>query len=126
MKLESTALRGRDVLQTETEIEGSVLDTTYILRRVFEERNRFAAADLAFSLQSYLATGLSEVAIQEAEKTGIDGIGFSGGVAYNRHFALRIRECVEESGIQFHVHEAVPAGDGGVSLGQALAAVITR
>ena len=126
MKLESTALRGRDVLQTETEIEGSVLDTTYILRRVFEERNRFAAADLAFALQSYLATGLSEVAIQEAEKTGIDGIGFSGGVAYNRHFALRIRECVEESGIQFHVHEAVPAGDGGVSLGQALAAVITR
>ena len=126
MKLESAALRGRDVLLTEPEIKGSVLCTTHILRKVFEGRNRSSAADLAFSLQSYLATGLADVAIQEAEKTGIDGIGFSGGVAFNRHFALRIRECVEASGIPFHVHEAVPAGDGGVSLGQALAAVSTR
>ena len=31
-----------------------------------------------------------------------------------------MREIVEAAGLRFLVHEAVPAGDGGVSLGQAV------
>jgi hydrogenase maturation protein HypF len=126
MKLESTALHGKDVLTVTPVIEGNILQTTNILRRIFQERDRLATADLAFSLQSYLATGLAEIAIHQAEESGIDRIGFSGGVAYNQHFAQRIRESVEARGLRFHVHEAIPAGDGGISLGQALTVATTQ
>jgi hydrogenase maturation factor HypF (carbamoyltransferase family) len=31
-----------------------------------------------------------------------------------------MRDAVEAAGLRFFVHEAVPAGDGGVSFGQAV------
>ncbi len=126
VKLESTAIHGRDKLKLEPEIAGTVLKTTNIVQAVFEAKDRFSVADLAHSAQSYLARGLAQMAVEAAQKTGIGTVGFSGGVAYNKHIALTIRKYVEEEGFDFFVHETLPAGDGGISFGQALAAAITN
>ena len=37
-----------------------------------------------------------------------------------------MRETVESAGLRFFVHEAVPAGDGGVSFGQAVVAGFSK
>jgi len=47
-------------------------------------------------------------------------VGFSGGAACNQILAGVMRRTVEAAGLKFLVHEAVPAGDGGVSFGQAV------
>jgi len=122
MKLESAATKGKDVLKLEPIIKGDTLNTTELLLEIFENRERFAIHDLAFSAHVYLAKGLAELAIGKALENGVKNVGFSGGVACNEILAKIMWEAVEAAGLKFLVHEAVPPGDGGLSFGQAFAA----
>jgi hydrogenase maturation protein HypF len=122
MKLESVAIKGKDVLELEPKLEENVLNTTLLVKKVFEQRNKHSAADLAYSAQSYLARGLAQLAVEHAKALGVRSVGFSGGVAYNRHMASTIKQIIEKNGLRFFVHERLPAGDGCVSFGQAFAA----
>ena len=125
MKLESTAIHGHDILKLEPDTTGGILNTTNLVLAVFEAKDTLSAPDLAYSTQSCIAKGLAQLAIEEAQKTGVNSIGFSGGVAYNKHIMLAIKRRVEENGVRFYVHKALPAGDGGIAFGQALAAAIS-
>lgn len=122
LKLEALAVRGRDVLRLDPRVEGGSLDTTYLLQEIFDSRDRYRPADLAHSAQSYIARGLANLACDASEKSGIKTVGFSGGVAHNEHIALSMRKIIEERGLRFLVNTRVPAGDGGISIGQVYAA----
>jgi hydrogenase maturation protein HypF len=122
MKLESVALQGKDRLNLSPRIEGKVLDTTFLVHEIFTNRDKFSVADLACSAQSYLARGLAELALEEAERLNVKHVGFSGGVAYNMHITETMRRTVEKAGFKFLVHRQIPAGDGGTSFGQAVVA----
>ncbi|MEM2942011.1 MAG: carbamoyltransferase HypF, partial [Candidatus Bathyarchaeia archaeon] len=78
--------------------------------------------DLAFSAQSYIARSLAELAIEKAYDLGISTVGFTGGVACNEHITNIMKSVVEDHGLKFITHNMVPPGDGGISLGQAVAA----
>lgn len=123
MKLESVALTGEDVLQLPPTIEGNVVDTTSLVREVFEMRNIYSVADLAYSVETYLAKALSSIAIEEARRHRVQFIGFSGGVAYNAHIAKVIKSTIQDRGLTVILHKDVPPGDGGISFGQALGAL---
>ena len=123
MKLESAALTGRNRLKLQPIINEDVIDTTNLVHEIFAQKNAFSTADLAFSAQSYIARGLAQLASEKAKQLGISVVGFSGGVAYNEQITSTIRRVVKENGLKFVVHELVPPGDGGISLGQAVAAV---
>ena len=120
MKLESAALKGKDVIKLEPIIKSNTLDTTQMLLEIFENREKYPKADLAYSMHSYLARGLAELAIENAEDNGIRTVGFSGGAACNQILTSIMRKAVKTAGLQFLVHEAIPPGDGGVSFGQAV------
>jgi hydrogenase maturation protein HypF len=120
MKLESAATKGKDALKLKPIIKGDSLDTGQLLLEVFENRDRLPKADLAYSAHAYLATGLASMAVEKAKENSVRTIGFSGGAACNEILASIMRETVEAAGMRFLVHEAVPAGDGGVSFGQAV------
>jgi hydrogenase maturation protein HypF len=122
MKLESEALSGFDCLGLKPQVQGDVLNTSYMLKAVFDNLGKFSASNLAYSAHSYLAKGLAELAIQGANANGIKNTGFSGGAACNQILADLMRQTVEAAGLRFFVHELVPAGDGGVSFGQAVVA----
>ncbi len=122
MKLESVALRGKDVLRLRPVFEGEVLQTTPLIRAVFEGLDSFSVADLAYSAHAYLARGLGMLAVQKAQEKSVKTVGFSGGAACNQLLAEIMRATVEVAGLRFVVHEAVPAGDGGVAFGQAVVA----
>jgi len=122
MKLESAALGGRDVLRLKPQIYGDVLSTSNLLWMLYEDQGRHSVADLAYSAHVYLAEGLASLAIEQAQKEGTKNVGFTGGAACNQILAATIRESVEAAGLTFYVHEQVPAGDGGVSFGQAVVA----
>jgi hydrogenase maturation protein HypF len=122
MKLESAAMKGRDVLGLKPAFKGDILDTTYLLGSVFESLGKVSVSDLAYSAHAYLAKGLAELAVAKAKEKSVKTVGFSGGAACNLILAELMRKSVEASGLRFVVHEAVPAGDGGVSFGQAVVA----
>jgi len=120
MRLESAAVRGKDTLHLPSVICGDVLDTTQLLLAVYENLGKMAKADLAYSVHSYLARGLAALGVEKAVSKGVKAVGFSGGAAVNVLLSSIMREVVEAAGLRFLVHEAVPAGDGGVSFGQAV------
>ena len=122
MKLESAALNGKDMLNLTPRLKENVIDTTLLVHEIFNQKDNYSVADLACSAQSYLARGLAQLAVEEAERLNVSYIGFSGGVAYNEHITVTIRRIVEGNGLKFLVHNRVPPGDGGISFGQAIAA----
>ncbi|UCF45418.1 MAG: carbamoyltransferase HypF [Candidatus Bathyarchaeota archaeon] len=121
MKLESAAINGKDALSMKPLTSGNVLNTTKMLHALFENIGKASMADLAYSAHAYLAMGLASLAVEKASETGVKTVGFSGGAACNQILAAIMRQTVEDAGLKFLVHEAVPAGDGGISFGQAVA-----
>jgi hydrogenase maturation protein HypF len=126
MKLESAALSGKNALNLDPVLHRDSLDTTYLLSAIFQSIGRVNAADLAYSAHAYLAKGLASIAAEKALAEGIKNVGFTGGAACNQILAELMRKTVEAAGLHFVVHETVPAGDGGVSLGQAVVAGFSR
>ena len=122
MKLESAAANGKDVLGLPSVICGKTLDTSQMMLSVFENRHKFSARDLSYSVHAYLAKGLATLAVEKAVACDVGTVGFTGGAAVNELLAKLMREVVEAAGLRFLVHESVPAGDGGVAFGQAVVA----
>jgi hydrogenase maturation protein HypF len=121
MKLESTAIRGKDVLKLSPMIRGNTLNTTKILEEMFENKGKHMRRDLAYSAHAYIAKGLAALAVKQADENNVKTVGFSGGVACNKILTQSIRKIVEDEHLRFLVHLTIPPGDGGLSFGQAAA-----
>ena len=59
--------------------------------------------------------------VQAAEEAGTDVVGVSGGCANNALLMELLRREVAAEGFTLLQHQIVPPGDGGLSLGQAVA-----
>ncbi|MCS7095648.1 MAG: carbamoyltransferase HypF [Candidatus Bathyarchaeota archaeon] len=126
MKLESAAVKGKEVLNLTPILKGKELKTTEMMLEIYEKRKTHKTSDLAFSVHAYLAKGLAQLAIEKASENGVNAIGFSGGVACNQIMAEIMRKTVEDAGMLFLVHFRIPPGDGGLSFGQAVIAGFSR
>ncbi|MBC7097284.1 MAG: carbamoyltransferase HypF, partial [Methanobacteriales archaeon] len=127
MKLESAAYKSSNNLDIPYRIyryKGRyVLDTTDLLLNVMELKNTGEKiVDIAAAAQRSISRGLAEIAVRVAEDVGTDIIGGSGGVFYNEAISLTIKDYVEDRGYRFIQHKNSCAGDGSVSLGQAVIA----
>ena len=123
MKLESAAYYSTKSLEIPVIIEGNQLNTTEILREVVRlYQNGEKKADIANAGQIAVARGLSELAIKAAEDKKLESIGATGGVFYNEAITNAVKNCIENCGYEFIQHKNTCAGDGSVSLGQAIVA----
>lgn len=57
--------------------------------------------------------------MKTATETGILPVVLSGGVWQNRYLTATTKQRLEENGFTVYTHSQVPAGDGGIALGQA-------
>jgi hydrogenase maturation protein HypF len=99
-----------------------LLDTGTLVDQVFQQRSDIQGPDLALVSHLTLGQALANVAIKSANARGLDKIGFSGGVAYNKILTKTIRDEIESEGFTFLIHRHVPPGDAGTSIGQSLVA----
>jgi len=99
-----------------------VLSTTSLLGEAFEmwEGKKGRKERIAASFIYHLTKGLCEIAMEACEEFNVRNIGFSGGCAYNEMMTKVIRDEAKRKGLKFLRHEKVPAGDGGISFGQAV------
>ena len=127
MKLESAAYHSTNDLELPLIIEDNVLNTTEILREVVKLYSKgYKKSDIACAAQKTIAEGLSELAIQSADKKGLEDIGATGGVFYNEAITDAVKNYIESNEYNFLQHKNTCCGDGSVSLGQAIVAKIEK
>jgi hydrogenase maturation protein HypF len=91
-----------------------------MLVSLYENREKINKENLAYSAHEYLARGLATLAVEKAIQCGVGTVGLTGGSAVNVLLSTLMRRIIESEGLHFLTHESVPAGDGGLSLGQAV------
>ena len=123
MKLESAAYYSTNELELPMIIEKDTLNTTEILKEVVNLYLKgYKKADIANAAQKTIANGLSELAIQSADKRRISTIGATGGVFYNEAITDAVKNYIKSNDYNFIQHKNTCCGDGSVSLGQAIVA----
>lgn len=65
---------------------------------------------------------LAQVAGILRQRTGFDRVCLSGGTFQNIYLSRRLEQLLGDDGFKVFTHSEVPAGDGGLSLGQAVVA----
>ena len=127
MKLESVAYGARGDIEIPFEIKNNTLNTTKILKEVIELKEKGEnVKEIANAAQNTISNGLSELAIRSADKKGVNQIGATGGVFYNEAITLACKNYITSRGFEFIQHKNTCAGDGSVSLGQAIVAKLKK
>ncbi|MBA2840542.1 hydrogenase maturation protein HypF [Methanococcus maripaludis] len=109
------------LVEKSIKIENNILNTTSLVTKSLEMLNNDEKIEkIAYFIHIALADGLSKIAIETAKKQGIEYIGLTGGVSYNKIISERIVENIKKESLKPLIHERIPNGDGGISFGQAI------
>jgi hydrogenase maturation protein HypF len=94
---------------------------TPMLREIAGEvRAGATPARVSRRLHATLVAMLTGAALRVHRATGLDLVVLSGGVFNNYLLLEGLHEALRKEGFRVLTHEKVPAGDGGIALGQAL------
>jgi hydrogenase maturation protein HypF len=80
------------------------------------------AEKVAARFHNTLADMIAETLSRLSKQTGINIVGLTGGCFQNRLLTERTATLLEKMGHEVLLHDAVPPNDGGIALGQAVAA----
>lgn len=109
------------LVEESIEINDNVLNTTKIVQKCYEMLNNNETPEkIAYFIHIALSDGLSKIAVENAKKYGIEYIGLTGGVSYNKIISERIIKNIEKEHLKPLIHEKIPNGDGGIAFGQAV------
>ena len=105
--------------------EGGVLqlDPAPVIHAIVEDVRRGATpGQISQRFHDGLVRALASVVRQLRERTGLNTVCLSGGSFQNVHLAGELERLLAAEGFRVFTHSQVPAGDGGLSLGQAVVA----
>jgi hydrogenase maturation protein HypF len=103
------------------------LDFRPLLQAVVRDRVEGRSVEVvARAFQRGIAHGVADAARVLANSQNVDTVVFSGGVFQNELLLEDIKQELEDSGLQLWTNAAVPANDGGISLGQAALAALHK
>lgn len=117
MRLESMVMKGcRDSYGFEME-QTIGFDAT--LRGIVEDVSRgIDPAIIATKFHNTIVSVIFENVISIRRKTAINKVMLSGGVFQNKYLLEGTMNRLKEQQVEVYTHAAVPAGDGGIALGQ--------
>jgi hydrogenase maturation protein HypF len=124
----SMAHQEGDLLQTypfqlQPDAQGSILDFSETVRHIVADIEKGTGTDrIALRFHFTLAQAIESVCIQVRERTGINAVCLTGGVFQNFLLTKWVSDLLVNNGFRVFRHQAVPPNDGGISLGQAVAA----
>ena len=102
---------------------GWIIGTRPLFEAVLDDlRRNESPGAISQRFHKGLAETLVRVADLIREKTSLTRICLSGGTLNNVYLRCRLKDKLEMIGFKVFTHREVPAGDGGLSLGQALIA----
>ena len=122
MKLEKFLEKGKEKYSFNVNVRSGIVGTIDLFKQMDEmikkPLNDEQRADISYSLVKSVIDCLSDIAIENAEKYNIDKIGLTGGVSYNIPIIEMIEKKINDSGMKLYLHNNIPNGDGGISVGQ--------
>ena len=100
-----------------------IISTRPLLEALLEDlRRNVNVAAISRRFHNGLVEGFVELATLLREKTGLNRVCLSGGTFHNVYLSQGLEARLSEAGFDVFTQREVPSGDGGLSLGQALAA----
>jgi len=123
MKLETLLMEGKPWVKmpdslVECNGDEYVINVLPVFEKVFECRGSEKRADIAYAAVAAIVKNFVDVAIKSANEYGMKYIGVSGGVSYNDVIVSLFEKYVKQSGLTPLLHDRVPNGDMGISVGQ--------
>jgi hydrogenase maturation protein HypF len=122
MKLEKYMATGKSNYTFDVEVKNNVVGTIGLFRQIDEEIDKPLTekekADYVHSMVKAIVDSLTKIAIENAEEKDISNIGLTGGVSYNIPITNMVDSLVTKAGLKLTVHNRIPNGDGGISVGQ--------
>jgi hydrogenase maturation protein HypF len=99
------------------------IDTSSLLRNLVDlKKQGVSPNEIAYVAQWQLGNALAEISCDYAIEKGIDYVGLSGGVAFNRIVTSSVVDTIRRYDLTPLIHEKISPGDGGISAGQVLVA----
>ncbi len=100
-----------------------MVDAVEVFRQLDEQikGRRLSAreiADLSVSVVHAILKELVGLGVARAQEEGVPYVGVTGGVSYDLPIVSMIERLVADAGLSLLVHDRVPNGDGGISVGQ--------
>jgi hydrogenase maturation protein HypF len=106
---------------------GDELDFRPMLASVISDRLRGRdTSEIARAFQLGVAMGLRDATVSLCHARNVDAIVLSGGVFQNELLSHDLKNLLEPVRLQVWTNHAVPSNDGGISLGQAALAALTK
>ena len=100
-----------------------LIDTQPLFAALVEDlRQGVSAGAISRRFHNGLVQVFSNLAELLRERTSLNRVCLSGGTFQNTYLLESLRARLEASRFEVFTHSEVPAGDGGLSLGQALVA----
>ncbi len=103
--------------------QGLIMDANPLWLSIIHELEKGITPEIiAARFHRGLAALFTETIRLVRERSGIDQVVMSGGVFYNQILSELMMESLNRMNMKVYVHRQVPAGDGGIALGQAVIA----
>ena len=122
MKLEKYLDIGKPNYSFDVEVKDGIIGTIDLFKQLDEKIDKPLTekekADYVYSMVKTIVDKLSDIAIENADSKGIKTIGLTGGVTYNIPITEMVEKQVNKAGLKLIVHNRIPNGDGGISMGQ--------
>jgi hydrogenase maturation protein HypF len=103
--------------------DGWVIETKPLFQALLEDlRAGRSVGIISRRFHNGLAETFARLAVVLRQRTTLNRVCLSGGTFQNDYLLARLSARLESEGFEVFTHTEVPAGDGGLSLGQALVA----
>ena len=119
MKIEPYLSKGKLIDGFETDITDGTIGTAHLFSQIDTNCSK---ADTAYTIVKTIVDKMTESAADSLQN-GVRHIGITGGVSYSVPITEMFVSKVKELGYEPVLHNRVPNGDGGISVGQAAIAL---
>ena len=116
---------GFDLVQSENQGKDGLFEINMMacIRQIVRDlRQGISPAGISSKFHHTLVKAFAAATDRVSKETGIKKVVLSGGVFNNDIILCRMIRILEENHLKVYTHTKVPAGDGGISLGQAVIA----
>jgi hydrogenase maturation protein HypF len=105
------------------EIDDSIIKTDQIIRGILEDRvSKIDIGIISAKFHNTIIDIILKVCCSLREKHGINKVALSGGVFQNAYLLSNSIDKLEEAGFEVFTQSLFPSNDGGIALGQIVAA----